>query len=128
MQTLEGPIVFCKLPGEATNDNGNFKVGSEVRVTGIYWPSFVGFKSGGDEIVGLRGDLQSIIIVRKPEDMILLAGPPWLTGTRVAILICMLSVVIGVSLLVIRFLHLRLDRQARPTACLIKAIFPGTRT
>ncbi len=125
MQTLEGPIVFCKLPGEATNANGKFKVGSKVRVTGIYWPSFVGFKSGGDEIGGLRGDLQSIIIVRKPEDMILLAGPPWLTGTRVAILICMLSVVIGVSLLVIRFLHLRLDRQRALQLALSKQFFQG---
>jgi signal transduction histidine kinase len=51
------------------------------------------------------------ILLRSPQDVTLLTGPPWWTWKKVAILVALLLTILTVALLWVHLLHRRLERQ-----------------
>jgi signal transduction histidine kinase len=82
-----------------------FKAGSLVQVTGI------GLWEPSIPTADHHGSSRFQILMREPQDMVLLEGPPWWNWQRTAALIGLLLVVLAGSLMRIHFLNRRFERQ-----------------
>ncbi len=85
--------------------------GSRLRVTGIRQDQTSGSSSTGEQSMTVDFLPSLNILLRSPEDVKLLSGPPWWTWKRVATLGGMLLITLFVALLWTHLLRRRLERQ-----------------
>lgn len=82
--------------------------GSRLRITGVC----LNEATGAGEASSPTPLLMSLnILMRSPQDIHVLGGPPWWTWKRTATLVGVLLAVLAVALLWVRLLHHRLERQ-----------------
>ena len=87
-------------------------VGSQVQVMGVSWPERIGtsFSSSdnGESVPASFG-----ILLRTPEDAVILQLPPWWAWKHATIIIGSLAVVLAVAMLWIRYLRLKVARRTQ---------------
>jgi signal transduction histidine kinase len=99
--------------------------GSRLEITGV-----CDFGPGGSPVMGnIGGENPPVgalrIWLRSPSDVVVLSGPPWWTWKRVVALIGILLVVLLGTLLRIRLLHRRLERQQIARLAFSRQILQG---
>jgi signal transduction histidine kinase len=83
--------------------------GSRLRITGV---CLLNETTGTGEVSPRTPLLMSLsILMRSPQDIHVLGGPPWWTWKRTAALVGVLLAVLAVALLWVHLLHRRLERQ-----------------
>ena len=100
---------------EYLNRRSNFKsipVGSRVQVTGVSWPESIGNSSSGN--AGEESSTASFgILLRTPEDVMLLQLPPWWAWKHATAIIGTLAFVLVAAMLWIRYLRLKVARRTQ---------------
>jgi signal transduction histidine kinase len=85
--------------------------GSRLRITGVCDDQVAASPLVG-EMPPRPPILASLnILLRSPQDVAVLSGPPWWTWRKIAMLVGTLLTILGVTLLWVHLLHRRLERQ-----------------
>ena len=100
---------------EFLNRHSNFKsipVGSQVQVTGVSWPERLG-NSFSENAGGDSGPSSFSVLLRTPEDVVILQRPPWWAWKHASAIIGTLGLVLVAAMLWIRYLRLKVARRTR---------------
>ncbi len=85
--------------------------GSRLRVTGVYDDEAAGSPLVGEKLPRVQFLASLNILLRSPQDVAVLSGPPWWTWRKIAMLVGTLLMILVVTLLWVHLLHRRLERQ-----------------
>lgn len=97
--------------------------GSQLRITGIRGDDF-GSELFQEEFATNSQYLAPLnLVLRSPQDVKILSGPPWWTWKRTATLVITLIGTLGGTLLWIHLLHRRLERQQAARLAFARLIF-----
>ena len=104
----EQRVCRAELPNSRSRLN-SIPVGSQVRVTGVSLSDHL----GNSLSVGASGQSAASfgILLRGPEDVVILQWPPWWAWKHATLVIGTLAFVLAVAMLWIRYLRLKVERR-----------------
>jgi signal transduction histidine kinase len=97
----------------ATSQGGlpDLAPGSRLRITGVGDDQAAASPLAGGKASGAQLLTSLNILLRSPQDVVVLNGPPWWTWKKTATLVGALLTILVVTLLWVHLLHRRLERQ-----------------
>jgi signal transduction histidine kinase len=97
--------------------------GSQLRITGIRGDDLNSELFQEEFATSIQFLAPLNLVLRSPQDVKILSGPPWWTWKRTATLVITLIGTLGVTLLWIHLLHRRLERQQAARLAFARMIF-----
>jgi signal transduction histidine kinase len=89
----------------------NMTPGSRLRVTGVRDDEMASSTMVGQKLLTPQFLTSLNILLRSPQDVTVLSGPPWWTWRKTASLVVMLLTILVVTLSWVHLLHRRIERQ-----------------
>jgi signal transduction histidine kinase len=111
LELQEQQRVFVATLATSEGNLPDLAPGSRLRVTGVCDDQTAASPLVGEKPPRTQFLTSLNILLRSPQDVVVLGGPPWWTWRKTATLVGMLLTVLVVTLLWVHLLHRRLERQ-----------------
>ncbi len=111
LELQEQQRVFVATLATGQGNLSDLAPGSRLRVTGVCDDETAAASLVGEKPSRAQFLASLNILLRRPQDVVVLNGPPWWTWRKTATLVGMLLTILVVTLLWVHLLHRRLERQ-----------------